>query len=234
MVQLENTARRRFIGSSLIGAGVALALPGLARAASETVTATEDLMREHGVLRRSVIVYREAAARLTGEGGQVAPAVLHDTAMLFRRFGEDYHERQLEEAFIFPEVAKKGGALARYADVLKQQHDRGRAIADYILSATKPGGSGVSDPQRMSATLLQFARMYERHMADEDTVVFTAWKKSLSDSQYKDMGEKFEDIEKKTFGADGFDEGVSTIARIETALGIADLADFTAPPPLRA
>jgi len=191
-------------------------------------------MREHGVLRRSVIVYREAAARLTGEGGQVPPSVLHDTATLFRRFGEDYHERQLEEAFIFPTIAKKGGALARYADVLKQQHDRGREITDYILAASKPGGPGIADPQRMSTTLLQFARMYERHMADEDTVVFTAWKKTLSDSQYKDMGEKFDDIEHKTFGADGFDEGVSTIARVETELGIADIAGFTAPAPPRA
>jgi hemerythrin-like domain-containing protein len=228
----ETGHRRRVILAGMAGAGMLLARPGLAQAASENVTATEDLMREHGVLRRSVVVYREAAARLSGEGGQAPPAVLHDTATLFRRFGEDYHERQLEEAFIFPEVAKKGGALARYADVLKQQHDRGREITKYILAATKPGAPGT-DQQRMATILLQFASMYERHMADEDTVVFTAWKKALSDSQYEDMGEKFEDIERKTFGGDGFDEGVSTIARIETELGIADIAGFTAPSPPR-
>ncbi len=233
-MKLETGYRRRAILGGLAGAGVLLAGPGLVHAASEQVTATEDLMREHGVLRRSVIVYRESAARLTGEGGQVPPSVLHDTAQLFRRFGEDYHERQLEEAFIFPEIAKKGGALAHYADVLKKQHDRGREITDYILSATKPDGGGTADPQRMSTVLLEFVRMYERHMADEDTVVFTAWKKSLSDSQYKDMGEKFEGIERKTFGGDGFDEAVSTIARIETELGIADIAGFTAPQPPRA
>lgn len=232
-MELETGYRRRVILGGLAGAGIVLAAPTLAQAAEEKVTATEDLMREHGVLRRSVIVYREVAARLSGEGGQVAPSVLHDTATLFRRFGEDYHERQLEEAFIFPEIAKKGGALARHADLLKQQHDRGREITAYILSATKPNGPGV-DPQRMGSTLLQFARMYDRHMADEDTVVFTAWKKSLSDGQYKDMGETFEDIEHKTFGTDGFDEGVSTISRIETELGIADIAGFTAPPPPRA
>ncbi|HLJ20989.1 MAG TPA: hemerythrin domain-containing protein [Stellaceae bacterium] len=229
-MECENGYRRRAILGGLAGAGVLIAAPGLASAASDNVTATEDLMREHGVLRRSVIVYREAAARLSGEGGQVPSGVLHDTALLFRRFGEDYHERQLEEAFIFPEVAKQGGALAHYADILKQQHDRGREITDYILAATHEGGPGT-DLQRLSTTLLQFARMYERHMADEDTVVFTAWKKALSASRYKDMGEKFEEIEHKTFGADGFDEGVSTIARIETELGIADIAGFTAPAP---
>ena len=38
---------------------------GDARAGDEPeVTATEDLMREHGVIRRAIVVYREAAMRI--------------------------------------------------------------------------------------------------------------------------------------------------------------------------
>lgn len=68
------------------------------------VTATEDLMREHGVLRRALFVYREAATRLRQDPNSVQPDVLEKTAQLFRVFGEDYHERKLEEAYIFPLV----------------------------------------------------------------------------------------------------------------------------------
>src|SRR5262249_43950155 len=37
------------------------------------VTATEDLMREHGVLRRALIVYSEAAAKLRLSAASVSP-----------------------------------------------------------------------------------------------------------------------------------------------------------------
>ena len=67
------------------------------------VSATEDLMREHGVIRRMIVVYREAAARFREQVRRGFPLdALQRAAKLFRAFGEDYHERQLEEAHIFP------------------------------------------------------------------------------------------------------------------------------------
>jgi hypothetical protein len=48
------------------------------------------------------------------------------------------------------------------------------------------------------------------------------------------MGEKFEEIEKQQFGKDGFDDAVEQMGKIEQALGFADLAQFTAPPPPKA
>ena len=51
------------------------------------VSAVEDMMREHGVLRRALLVYGETAARLRAEGGTIDPKPLNDTAMLFRIFG---------------------------------------------------------------------------------------------------------------------------------------------------
>jgi hypothetical protein len=40
------------------------------------VTATEDLMREHGVLRRALFVYSEAVGRLRSNPSAVAPDAL--------------------------------------------------------------------------------------------------------------------------------------------------------------
>jgi hypothetical protein len=74
-------------------------------------------------------------------------------------------------------------------------------------------------------------RMYENHAAREDTIVFPAWKKSLTDHQLDEMADKFEEIERQQFGHDGFDDAVKRMAAIEGDLGLSDLAQFTAQPP---
>ncbi len=53
----------------------------------------------------------------------------------------------------------------------------------------------------------------------------------MGEHDYHEMGEKFEEIEHKQFGKDGFDDAVKQIAGIGQSLGIADLAQFTATPP---
>jgi hemerythrin superfamily protein len=75
--------------------------------------------------------------------------------------------------------------------------------------------------------------MYENHAAREDTIVFPAWKDALSEHQLDHMGEEFEEIERRQFGKDGFEDAVAQIGQIEEALGFADLAQFNAPPPPR-
>ena len=73
--------------------------------------------------------------------------------------------------------------------------------------------------------------MYENHAARDDTIVFPAWKETLSERQLQEMGDKFEEIERQQFGKDGYEDAVAQIGEIEPALGLADLAQFTAPPP---
>ena len=43
--------------------------------------------------------------------------------------------------------------------------------------------------------------------------------------------DKFEEIERQQFGKDGYEDAVAQIGQIEQALGLADLAQFTARPP---
>ncbi len=195
------------------------------------VSATEDLMREHGVLRRALLVYSAAATRLRAKPDAVAPEALQRNAKLFRSFGEEYHEKKLEEGFIFPAVKKAGGGAATYADVLVVQHNRGREITDYIISVTQAAKLGAANAIPLATALEAFVLMYRNHAAREDTIVFPAWKKTLTSEQLKEMGEKFEDIEHEQFGEDGFDDAVKQIAGIEDSLGLTDIAQFTAPPP---
>jgi len=223
-------ARRNVLIASV--ATPALLAAPLARTKEKEVTAVEDLMREHGVLRRAFLVYQECAPRLRRDPARLDARALHATAQLFRSFGEDYHEKKLEEAYIFPAVKKAGGPAAAYVDVLKQQHDRGRAITAFILAATR-SKIATGDAEHLARAFEAFQLMYANHTAREDTIVFPAWKDALSEHELDEMGDKFEEIEKATFGKDGFDDAVKRIGRIEEALGLSDIAQFTAPLPPR-
>ena len=81
--------RRQFIASIATGTAVALAtgLPpfGLTIVAAKEraeVSSNEDLMREHGVLRRALLVYTLCAAKIRKDPGSVPPDALKKTAML--------------------------------------------------------------------------------------------------------------------------------------------------------
>jgi hemerythrin-like domain-containing protein len=240
MTDFDN-GRRRF--ATAVGmAGMGLVLAGansrIVRAAEKDdednkkeVGAVEDLMREHGVIRRAILVYRQAAVKLRAKPASVDPDALRRTALLFRSFGEDYHEKKLEETHIFPEIKKAGGPAAAYVDTLIAQHQRGREITDYVLAVAAKGAIGTGDAEPLARALDGVELMYEHHAAREDTIVFPAWKDALSAHQLDEMGELFEEIEHQQFGKDGFEDAVAQIGRIEQALGIADISQFTAPPP---
>ena len=194
------------------------------------VTATEDLMREHGVLRRALLVYSAVAMKLRGNPSSIPPDALQKTAKLFRAFGEEYHEKKLEEAFIFPAVKKAGTEAATYPDILIAQHNRGREITDYIIGVTQGDKLGASNGEQLAKTLEAFVLMYRNHAAREDTIIFPAWKQTMTGKQLDEMNERFEDIEHEQFGEDGFDDAINQISAIESSLGLADISQFTAPP----
>ena len=68
------------------------------------VAPPEDLMREHGVLKRVLLVYREGIRRVNARQ-DLPPDAIRDGAGIIRRFIEDYHEK-LEEDYLFPRFEK--------------------------------------------------------------------------------------------------------------------------------
>ena len=226
--------RRRVLTAGVAGAAVAsVALIGCTKKPDEQdggdIGAVEDLMREHGVIRRILVVYSEVARKLVAGTTSIDAASLSDAARLFREFGEDYHERALEEQHIFPQLRAARSPVSPLVDTLLTQHQRGRLVTDYVLSVVGKGAIGTGQAKPLSDALSNVVRMYEPHAAWEDTIVFPAWKAALGKRQVAEMGEKFEDIEHQRFGKDGFDDAVQRIGAIEQRLGLHDLAAFTAP-----
>ncbi|HXJ02804.1 MAG TPA: hemerythrin domain-containing protein, partial [Micropepsaceae bacterium] len=133
------------------------------KSGGEDVGATEDLMREHGVLRRVLIVYSELPQMLRKPDPHIDAKALNDAAKLFRDFGETYHEHTLEEEHIFPQLRQAGGKNAELVAVLLRQHERGREITRYIIDETEHGHIG--DAERLAHACQTMARMYEPHAA---------------------------------------------------------------------
>jgi hemerythrin-like domain-containing protein len=227
--------RRELLAKAATAGTATLIAPTLLFAAPQDnepeVTATEDLMREHGVLRRALLVYTGTIPKIRGNAASLDARALYRTGQLFHEFGEVYHEKMLEEEHIFPIVRKGGGEAAKLPEILIAQHARGREITDYLLAVTKGGRIAAANAEPLARALEAFVLMYRNHAAREDTIVFPAWKKHFTNKQLDELSDQFEEIEHKMFGQDGFDDAVKKISAIETTLGFDDLSKFTAPPP---
>ncbi|HYY14052.1 MAG TPA: hemerythrin domain-containing protein [Chthoniobacterales bacterium] len=220
--------RRIFLKSGILIGGAALFRTGASLAGEkeeEEVSPSEDLMREHGVLKRVLLIYDEAIRRLTANQEFPTEAVA-DSAKIIRGFIEDYHEK-LEENFLFP-LFEKAGKLTDLVKTLRDQHEAGRRVTDLTLNLARQSAlKNAAERTRLSDALRQFVRMYNPHEAREDTVLFPAFRKIVSTNEYAALGEHFEKKEHELFGEDGFEKMVEKVTDIEKQLGIYDLAQFT-------
>ena len=194
----------------------------------EEVSPAEDLMREHGVLKRVLLIYREGIRRIDAKQ-ELPPDVMSSSPNLIRKFIEDYHEK-LEEEYLFPRF-RKAGRMVALVDTLEEQHKRGRTLTETIiqLSAAASSAKGSQDALKLKGALQAFVRMYEPNEAREDTELFPEFRKIVPSNEYDALGEDFEKKEHELFGEDGFDRNVAEVAKLEQALGIYDLGQFTPP-----
>jgi hemerythrin-like domain-containing protein len=192
--------------------------------AGEDVSTNEDLMREHGVLNRVLLIYDETMRRIQAKE-KFDPTVLVKSAGIIKSFIEDYHEK-LEEDHIFPRF-EQSGKLIELTVNLRAQHAIGRRLTDLIITTAKSG-----DLQTLNTSLASFNRMYRPHEAREDTVLFPALHSVVSKHEYDAMGEEFERIERKTFGGDGFDMAVAQVTELEKQFEIYDISQFTPSVPM--
>lgn len=231
------TFRREFLTRAVL---TGLAVPSLALAAphsliedektekskpSEEVSPAEDLMREHGLLNRILLIYDAHLGLLNGKQ-DFDPAILASAADIIKRFVEDYHEK-LEENYLFPRF-RKAGKLVDLVEVLLAQHQAGRRVTARIQQlATAAVVKDAAKRHDLSDALQSFIRMYRPHEAREDTVLFPAFHGIVSKNEYDSLGEEFEKKEDELFGEEGFFKVLDQVAALEKKLGIYDLSRFT-------
>jgi hemerythrin-like domain-containing protein len=212
------------VGTSAV-TGLSFAAAAESEKKEEEVAPPEDLMREHGVLKRVLLVYGEVLRRMDAKQ-DFPPEALADAAGIIRSFIEDYHEK-LEEDFLIPRF-EKAHQLVDLVSVLRDQHQAGRRVTDVTMRLANSGAlKNDSERAQLASSMRQFIRMYNPHEAREDTVLFPAFRGIVSAHEFDSLGEDFEKKEDELFGDDGFEKMVEKVAGIEKKLGIYDLAQFT-------
>lgn len=108
----EPRSRRQFLSNSLAGLGSVALAPGAGTMpAAPQAGPAEDMVREHGMLRRIMPAYRACSGRMaSGKTGGRAES-RHRAARPLRRFGEGFRPIGFEEAIA------KIGAIEQALDI---------------------------------------------------------------------------------------------------------------------
>jgi hemerythrin-like domain-containing protein len=190
----------------------------------EEVTPPEDLMREHGVLDRVLLLY-EASIRKLSSNEDFDPSLIKQSAEVIRDFINNYHEKS-EEEHVFPRF-KRVGKMNGLVDTLLRQHEAGRKVTETILRLAPTSRNNADERKQLVGSMQSFITMYRPHAAREDTDLFPKLKDVVSSSEYDAMAEEFEKKEHELFGEDGFEKMTARVAQLEQQMGIHDLNQFT-------
>jgi hemerythrin-like domain-containing protein/predicted nucleotidyltransferase/ribosomal protein S18 acetylase RimI-like enzyme len=185
----------------------------------EPESAIEDLMEEHGVVSRCLLIYEELIRKLETEK-EMSFDIVHDIAEVIRHHVEDHHEK-VEEKYVFA-LFKGKDKLGKVVKILTEQHKAGRKLTGKILNLSSKSYSKETQNQ-LFQECKKFVHMYGPHKAWEDTVVFPAVRKALTDNELEKFNEKMEEAEKegdpKKF--------IQEVEKIEKKLGIYKICCFT-------
>jgi len=110
-VMKKENQRREFLKTTM-ALGTVAALSGIPflsackekEGEEKEVSPPEDLMQEHGVLNRILLIYDCCKIKLLNKE-TFSPSIIPDAAAIIRTFIEDYHEKQ-EENYLFPRFKK--------------------------------------------------------------------------------------------------------------------------------
>ncbi len=220
--------RRRFL--KMAGAaglsGVGMAVGGTARGGGSEEDwrpISEQLMLEHGIVHRMLLVFDEIADRL--ESGDELPSAVNASANIVDEFIESYHE-ELEEKLIFPAL-EQAGEHSGMVDELRRQHEVGRELARqgyYLLGQGQLTDAGRRG--KLVSTFRDYARMYRAHAAWEDTVAFADLRNVMDKENFREVSRKLKGIRADKLGEDGVENSLGRLQRVERALGIANLSSY--------
>src|SRR3954463_14605270 len=128
----------------------------------QQISPPEDLMQEHGLLNRILLIYDFNRTQLINKQN-IQQEALYDAAQIIKTFVEDYHEKQ-EEDYLFPRF-EKANQLTDLVSVLRQQHQAGRNITDRIIQLTRSSARTDNENGILIQLLTSFNVMYRPHEA---------------------------------------------------------------------
>ena len=162
---------------------------------------TEILEEEHHFIQKVVGAMAVIAERLE-QGETVDAEKLQRVVDFMRTFADKCHHAK-EETHLFTLLEKRGVPVRGCPiAILTAEHHRGRALVSTLASATETYTKDMASAKKnLVETLKALTELYPGHIWKEDYLLFPMTNKVLSAEDQKELGEKFEMVE-KTIGAD--------------------------------
>lgn len=183
---------------------------------------TEDLMREHGLLNRILLIYDYAVTFLSEHNAfcEELVSALSKSLHIVTKFIEEYHE-PLEEKYIFAPLLDRGIETDLINELIKQHRISSLITKKIVLHLEN------KNAKKVIYYLKMFVFMYRAHESREDTIIFNKFRKLSTKGELERLGEEFERSEIKIFGKNGYEKLLEDVEQIEKGLYIHNLKSYT-------
>lgn len=185
----------------------------------------EDLMEEHSILRRALLIYEECIRRMD-HNEDFNPELLAETTNVIKVI-IIFHHALLEHEYIFPRF-RESGTYVEMCDILTDQHGKVGEQEDIILKyANRDSINNPEEKELLIRALKKSIRVFRPHIDREDTEMFPEFKNVVTPYEFYELGKKFKEIENQKWGPNGHRQMVDKLIHVEIALGINELDSFT-------
>lgn len=185
----------------------------------------EDLMEEHSILRRALLIYEECMRRMN-INEDFDPNLLVETTNVIKVI-IIFHHALLEHEYIFPRF-READKYVEMCDILTDQHGAAGEQEELILKyANRDSINNPEEKEILINALKRSIRVFRPHIDREDTEMFPEFKTVVTPYEFYELGKKFKEIEYQKWGESGHRQMVDKIIKVEKALGINDLDSFT-------
>lgn len=127
--------------------------------------------------------------------------------------------RNWKKTIYFDQVYIKQNKHVKLIKELVKQHKLGRNLTNKIML--------ITNEEKLKLLMKKFIYMYRAHEAREDTVVFSEFRKYITEKEFEDITDKFEETENKQFGKDGFERILKMVEKMEKEIGIYELSHYS-------
>jgi len=182
--------------------------------------ATENLKEEHRVILRMIKVLIVASDKLE-RGENVSTDVFKKSVDFIQTFADRCHHGK-EQDTLFPLLGERGiptqgGPIA----VMLMEHEQGRQFVKRLAEAlAKYDGGDKTAKGAIVENARSYAELLDQHIYKEDNILYPMGDRVLSQSDNKELLEKFEKIEKEIIGEGKHEYYLHMITELEKKLGI--------------
>jgi hemerythrin-like domain-containing protein len=173
----------------------------------------QSLAHEHRLIRQYLDNLAFAVERL--EHGERPPKEFFENMVLVaREFVDGYHHFKEEHQMFVMLAQKVKGRNDAAIEVLRYQHERGRAIITAIAQAI-PGYHAGNEKDVLSIleNSAAFGSLLRQHINREDSVFYPMAKKELSKEDQERLWEEFKRADEKA-GADCFEKNEERVMKM--------------------